>query len=127
MKKISNLGINIKRIREAKGISGYKLAKIAGVGNSTISQIESGERQNLNSDTLIKISNALEVPTEDLIFEEGTTQMVATDMEESFLVLLSSDELTIDGKTANADEKKIVERYLSKAFSIIRTQRKDLE
>ncbi len=59
---VSILGKNIKRIRELKGISAYRLAKDAHVGASTISEIESGIRQSLNSVSMRKIAEALDVP-----------------------------------------------------------------
>jgi transcriptional regulator with XRE-family HTH domain len=126
VKNISNLGVNIKRIRESKGISGYKLAKLAGLGKSTISQIETGDRHNLNSSTIIKIAEALGVSPQDLMFTEGEEEYVVNDFEDAVLTVLSSDELTIDSEKVTQSEKEIIEKYLSKAIDVIRIQRRDL-
>lgn len=127
MKNISNLGLNIKRIRESKNMSAYKLAKEAHVGTSTISQIETGERQNLNSETLAKIVKVLGVKTEDLIFQQESNEYIVSDIEEAFEVVMSSDELTLDGIEIKKYEKELIERYIDKALNTIRNERKDLE
>ena len=48
---ISELGLNIRKIREIRKISAYELAKRANIGSSTISQIETGKRKTLKGDT----------------------------------------------------------------------------
>ena len=57
----------IKRIREKLGLSQEKLARLADVSNNTIINIEAGKQDNPTIETLKKISNALNVPIEDLI------------------------------------------------------------
>lgn len=122
----SILGQNIKRIRETKGLSGTKLAKQAGVGASTISQIENGTRKSLSTATLSKIARVLEVSTQELLFETGKNEFVVEDIKESLQVLLSSDELTLDKIELSASEKNLIELYMNKALSVIRMQRSDL-
>ena len=58
---------NIKKIREKKGLSQDRLAKLADVANNTIIKIEQGENANPTLDTLKKIAKALEVSIDDLI------------------------------------------------------------
>ncbi|WP_234121140.1 helix-turn-helix domain-containing protein [Clostridium hydrogenum] len=125
-KQISILGQNIKKIREAQSTSAYKLAKDAHVGTSTISQIESGERQNLNTETLTKIAEALGVKAEDLLFSTDG-EYVVSDLEEAFQVVLSSEELSLDGIEIKEYEKELIERYIKKALKTIRDERNDLK
>ena len=101
---ISIVGQNIKRIRESRGLSAYKLAKLAQVGNTTISEIESGKRQNIKSDTLDKIAAALNVTTDDLLKVENSEEYIVQDIEDALDFLLSSDELTLKGENLTLAE-----------------------
>ncbi len=62
-----NLANNIKRLRESKGLSQEKLARLADVANNTLIKMESGENQNPTLDTLKKVAKALVVSVDDLI------------------------------------------------------------
>ena len=62
-----NLANNIKKLREAKGLSQEKLARLADVANNTLIKMESGENKNPTLDTLKKIAKALEVSVDELI------------------------------------------------------------
>jgi len=53
------LQMNIRKLREKKGLSQEKLARLADVANNTIIKIESGENQNPTLETLQKIAKAL--------------------------------------------------------------------
>ena len=64
---MSNISKNIKQLREAKGLSQEKLARLADVANNTIIKIESGKNDNPTLDTLKKIAKALEISVDDLI------------------------------------------------------------
>ena len=64
---MSNITKNLRKLREAKGLSQEKLARLADVANNTIIKIEAGKNQNPTLDTLKKISKALEVSIESLI------------------------------------------------------------
>ena len=61
------LSKNLKKLREKKGLSQDRLAKLADVANNTIIKIEQGENQNPTLDTLKKIAKALEVSVDELI------------------------------------------------------------
>lgn len=87
---ISILGLNIKRIREEKGISAYRLAKDANVGVSTISQIETGKRQSLNSKTAEKIATTLGVSVDELMTTESDVEYVVTDIEQTIKLIFTS-------------------------------------
>ncbi|AUN22290.1 transcriptional regulator [Clostridium botulinum] len=120
---ISILGLNIKRIREEKGISAYRLAKDANVGVSTISQIETGKRQSLNSKTAEKIATTLGVSVDELMTTETDVEYVVTDIEQTIKLILSSDELVLDDIELNDTEKLQIESALNATFAMIRNQR----
>jgi len=61
------LSKNLKRLREKKGLSQDRLAKLADIANNTVIKIEQGENINPRLDTLKKIAKALEVSVDDLI------------------------------------------------------------
>ena len=67
MSTSQNLSNNIKRLREANGLSQEKLARLADVANNTLIKMESGENQNPTLDTLKKVAKALDVSVDDLI------------------------------------------------------------
>ncbi len=54
-------------MREAKGLSQEKLARLSDVANNTIIKIEAGKNQNPTLDTLKKVAKALDVSVDDLI------------------------------------------------------------
>jgi len=60
------LSKNLKRLREKKGLSQDRLAKLADVANNTIIKIEQGENINPTLDTLKKIAKALGVGLDEL-------------------------------------------------------------
>lgn len=61
------LSRNLKKLREQKGLSQDRLAKLADVANNTIIKIEQGENENPTLDTLKKIAKALEISVDKLI------------------------------------------------------------
>ena len=64
---MSNIQKTLRKLREAKGLSQEKLARLADVANNTIIKIEAGKNQNPTLDTLKKISRALGVSVDELI------------------------------------------------------------
>ncbi len=62
-----NLANNIKKLREAKGLSQEKLARLADVANNTLIKMESGENQNPTLNSLKKVAKALGASVDDLI------------------------------------------------------------
>ena len=67
MSNNQDLANNIRKLREAKGLSQEKLARLADVANNTLIKMESGENQNPTLDTLKKVAKALDVSVDDLI------------------------------------------------------------
>jgi len=62
----SEVGFNIRRIREKRGLSQEKLAALANLHRAYIGQIERGEK-NIGLKNLEKIAKALEVPVRFLV------------------------------------------------------------
>jgi transcriptional regulator with XRE-family HTH domain len=61
------LARNLKKLREKKGLSQDRLAKLADVANNTIIKIEQRENENPTLETLKKIAKALEISVDELI------------------------------------------------------------
>ena len=57
----------MRKLRENKGLSQEKLARLSDVANNTIVKIEAGKNQNPTLDTLKKIAKALEISVDELI------------------------------------------------------------
>lgn len=62
---MSDIGANIKQIRLIKKISQRKLAELAGISNTYLSDIEVG-RTNPSLKTLLKLAAALELDVKEL-------------------------------------------------------------
>ncbi len=68
MKPMSNkISENLKRLRDKKGYSLEKVARLADLSLNTIVKFENGVNQNPTIETLKKIAKALNTPIEDLI------------------------------------------------------------
>ncbi len=60
------VGFNIRKIREERGLSQEKLAALADLHRAYVGQIERGEK-NIGLKNLEKIAKALRVKTKDLL------------------------------------------------------------
>jgi len=60
------LNLRLKELREHKGLSRYRLAKISGVNDSTLQMIENSKNSNPTFRVMCKIADALEVSLDDL-------------------------------------------------------------
>lgn len=120
---ISVIGENIKRIREMKNISAYQLSKKAGVGSSTISQIESGKRQTLKGDTLNKIATALGVPSGDLLGDSDTLNFETNEITDILNILDYTPGLTLDDVELADHERQLLNISIKMALSTIRYNR----
>ena len=68
MKAMSNkISENLKKLREKKGYSLEKVARLADLSLNTIVKVENGGNKNPTIETLTKIAKALEVGVDDLI------------------------------------------------------------
>ena len=64
---MSAIGKNIKRLRQAKGISQDKLSKLADLSLQTIVKMETDESPNPTIETAQKIAKAFGVSIDDLM------------------------------------------------------------
>lgn len=60
----------IKEIRKKKRISQEELSEMSGVSRTIISELESGKRVTTTTDTLLKLSKALEMSIKDIFLED---------------------------------------------------------
>ena len=60
---------NLKKIREAQGLSQRELAELCGKNQSVVSRIESGEVGAPRMDTVLMFAKALGVEAQDLVAE----------------------------------------------------------
>ena len=63
----SNIAKNIRRLRQAKGLSQDRLSKLADLSLNSIVNIELGNNPNPTIETLEKIAKALGVSVEELL------------------------------------------------------------
>jgi len=66
-KTIQPIAKNIKKYRQAKGLSQDKLSRLADISHATIIKIESGGIQSPTIDTVQKIAKALGVSSDNLL------------------------------------------------------------
>ena len=64
---MSNITKNLRKLRESKGFSQEKLARLSDVSYNSIIKLETGGITNPTIETLQKISKALEVQVDDLL------------------------------------------------------------
>jgi len=67
---MSKLGEKIKKLRKNYGMTIKDLSDKSGVGQSTISEIETGKVKNPKSETLSKLAKALNVTVDSLLAEK---------------------------------------------------------
>ena len=58
---------NIKEVREAKGMSRYKLSQITGIHQSTLKRYEDKEIKKISFTNLLKICEALGIDIKEII------------------------------------------------------------
>ena len=66
---LKKLGLNIKKFREAKGLSFRELSYACDIDNSKISKIEKGQI-NITFTTILQLAKALEVNPSELLQTE---------------------------------------------------------
>lgn len=65
------MGIKLREVREAKGLSQEELAKKADVSRTTIWSLETNPNAQTTTKTLIKIADALGTTVGDIFFADG--------------------------------------------------------
>lgn len=58
--------VGLQKLIDEKGMTNYRVAKLAGVGQATISQLTTGKRKEPKLSTAAKIAEVLEVEIEDI-------------------------------------------------------------
>ena len=119
----SFLGENIKKYRLNSGLSIKELSEKSGVSSSTISQIETGKRKSLRSESLEKVAKALNLNVNDLLtIDEGSYEV--SDLDEAIQFILSDDEISIDDIPLSLDEKEQFKFAVQMAINTIRNNRR---
>ena len=70
-----DIGEKIRAARQAKGMTQEELGAILGVQKSAIAKYESGRVINIKRSTLKKISDILDIPPIELVFDEEHRKM----------------------------------------------------
>jgi len=120
---ISVIGENIKKIRTEKQISAYELARRAGVGGSTISQIESGKRATLLGGTLEKVAHALGVTPGELLGNDETLSFETNDIMDILNIINYADGITLDELELSKTDKQLINIALTTTLNSIRYSR----
>ncbi|MDF2884163.1 MAG: transcriptional regulator [Clostridiaceae bacterium] len=89
---------NIKFYMNKKGWTKYKLAKEAGIGQSTLSEILSGKKKNPSINSLQKIADALNVPVSDFFIDRNEPS------QEKIYEEYCNEERTRYGESSFSDE-----------------------
>jgi transcriptional regulator with XRE-family HTH domain len=63
----NNISDNLRKLRDKRGYSLEKVARLADLSLNTIVKVENGVNQNPTIETLTKIAKALEVGVDELI------------------------------------------------------------
>lgn len=64
---MSNISKTLRKLREQKGLTQEKLARLADVSNNTVIKIEAGKNQNPTLGTLKRLAKALGISVDYLI------------------------------------------------------------
>lgn len=119
----SFLGENIKKYRINLGLSIKDLSEKSGVSSSTISQIETGKRKSLRSESLEKVARALNLNVNELLsIDEGSYEV--SDLNEAIQFILSDDEVSIDDIPLSLEEKEQFKFAVQMAINTIRNNRR---
>ena len=90
----SKIGEKIKKYRKAKGLSQEFLAEKAGISITHMSHIETGNTK-LSLPVLVALSDALDVQTDDLIYDEIRGRQIALQELDEILSSCSDQEIRI--------------------------------
>jgi len=102
---MSIIGENLKKLRTSRKLTIEQLSKQSNVGKSTISELETGKAKNPKTDTLLKIADALGVKLEDLTSMEVEKEYIITDIEDAMSLILSQENLMLNGEVLTSDAK----------------------
>jgi transcriptional regulator with XRE-family HTH domain len=105
-----DIGLKIKTARQAKGMTQEELGEILGLQKSAIAKYESGRVVNIKRSTLKKISDVLDIPPFELVFDEEIKRAPAEMAERHFEMIIDEDlnDIFADFKILDEAQKKIV-------------------
>lgn len=112
--KATPLGMNISKVRIARGLNISELAKLSDVGYATIHDIESGKKANLTTDVLVKISKVLNVSSDILLGIHKERRTMNEKLEYMY------ENMTLDKKALNELEIQILKHNVQQAIMYIR-------
>lgn len=92
---LKQIGINIRIIREERGISQAELARRSNISTTTMNEIETKRFRDIRLSTLTSISQALNVPVIELL---KTTDVDLESKDQARLLKASEDLLKITKK-----------------------------
>ncbi|WP_195962747.1 helix-turn-helix domain-containing protein [Clostridium tyrobutyricum] len=121
------LGENIKKLRERAGYSIRKLSELSDVSKSVISEIEGGKSKNPRYETINKIAAALNVKPEVLTEMEYEYEYAITDVKEAFEIILSQDNLTINGSKLTGEAKSQLINSIKMTLKFVEEVQKNTE
>lgn len=78
---------NVEKIMKSKGWTNYRLAKEAGLGQSTVHEIMNGKKKTPNSTTLQKMATALEVSVNAFFDAEDVIDIDKPSIKEDFPIV----------------------------------------
>lgn len=104
------------KIRDEKGMTDYKVAKLSGIGRSTFSDWKAG-RSTPKTDKLMKISEALGIRYDMFIYTENYQK----DIENKILSMIETDNAKsdfLDISRFNDDLKNRIKAYYDKLVEL---------
>ena len=105
------IGQRIRKIRKARGLSQEQLSEMVGISVTHMSHIETGNTK-LSLPVLVDLANALEVRTDDLLYDKVTAERsTATDTIVQLLEACTTQQLRVI-----EDLVKAAKAYLSQHF-----------
>lgn len=90
-----DIGSKIRRARLAKGMTQETLGELLGVQKSAIAKYENGRVVNIKRSTLKKISDILDIPASELIFEKTRKSQELFDKTQEILNKFTEEELEL--------------------------------
>lgn len=102
---MSVAGENIKKFRKRAGYTIRQLGELSGVSKSVISELENGKSNNSRHDTINKLAAALNVAPELIDEMEYEHEYIITDVREAFELIMSQENLTINGEVLTKEAK----------------------
>ena len=97
-----DIGLKIRAARKAKGLSQEDLGKLLGVQKSAVAKYENGRIVNIKRSTLKKISEVLDIPPSELIFDGSQNKKPTEDdgLTENMRALIEFAKSVPDDKAA---------------------------